>query len=686
MRRAFMLSPLLWVPLLGGQTLRLDPIVVAASRAPDPATQAPLAQLILDSSALHSIPAATLDDALLSVPGFTLFRRDSSLTANPTTQGVSLRGMGPSGASRSLILLDGLPLNDPFGGWITWSEVPRDSLAGAEVIPGGGASSWGNEALSGVVHLFTDPLSGHKESLNARAGDYQTRSAEFQVTEPLPHGAVQLLGSDFSTHGYRLIAPENAGPVDIPASSHHAWITGRLRESLGSVDALLTLHAFTESRDNGTPYQVNQTRKALASLVLNSSDRPDFIWNATAYVQAGDYASTYSSVNPARTAETPASDQYAVPSSASGAAWTGTWTDSAGSQTRTGADVRSLRGETREAYSFVNGSFADQRLAGGEQSFGGLFLQRDQSLPEGVMLSLGSRVDEWEERGGHLRETIRATGAPVDDYEYPNQKGTELSASAGITVLRPDGWHLRANLQHAFRVPTLNELYRPFRQGSTITEANPALKTEHALSGEAGADWTSGHLRIGVTGFASVLWGAVDAVTLATGPATVPGIGVIPAGGSGLERLNLDRVDIQGLQAYAQWTVSKVFKLRTDYLYDGTRIARAPIAPQLVGKRLVQVPQSSAVASAEWFGPGGFEVVQRLRWIGGQYTDDQNQLRLPAVVIGDVTISHGLGSASSVYLSIENLGDARSETGLSTTGVVSTGMPRFVTCGIRMAL
>ena len=57
--------------------------------------------------------------------GFSLFRRSGSRYANPTSQGVSLRGLGASGARRALVLVDGLPLNDPFGGWVYWARVPR---------------------------------------------------------------------------------------------------------------------------------------------------------------------------------------------------------------------------------------------------------------------------------------------------------------------------------------------------------------------------------------------------------------------------------------------------------------------------------------------------------------------------------------------------------------------------------
>src|ERR671929_131193 len=102
-----------------------------------------------------STSAATLDDALRQVPGFTLFRRTGSRVANPTSQGVSLRGVGASGASRALVLADGIPLNDPFGGWVYWGRVPRASVERIEVLRGGASSLYGSSALGGVVNLIT---------------------------------------------------------------------------------------------------------------------------------------------------------------------------------------------------------------------------------------------------------------------------------------------------------------------------------------------------------------------------------------------------------------------------------------------------------------------------------------------------------------------------------------------------
>ena len=100
-------------------------------------------------------PALTVDDALRQVPGFSLFRRSGSRVANPTAQGASLRGVGPSGASRTLVLADGVPLNDPFGGWVYWSRLPRRPSKGSRWSKAGASDLYGSAALGGVVQAFT---------------------------------------------------------------------------------------------------------------------------------------------------------------------------------------------------------------------------------------------------------------------------------------------------------------------------------------------------------------------------------------------------------------------------------------------------------------------------------------------------------------------------------------------------
>ena len=665
---------------------QLDSVVVTAARVPQPAEQIAFSVKTIDGDALRAAPTLTLDGALRAVPGFSLFRRSDSLTANPTAQGVSLRGLGPSGASRSLVLLDGVPLNDPFGGWITWSQLPRESLAGVELVRGGGATAWGNAALGGVVQLLTTPVHGESARFAASVGDFATHSVEFAVTHAAGRGTVQLLGRAFETNGFALVAPERRGLIDVPAASDHRWLTARWRTPLGeNLEATLTARTFRETRNNGTPYQRNGSRANFASVSLAGQPRKKFAWTGAAYAQDQSFSSTFSSVNAARTTETPASDQFAVPSTATGAAWAGAWTHAAGARTSAGADFRDVRGETRENFTYTAGNFTRQRFAGGHQTLAGLFALHEQPLGAALTATLGARLDDWRESSGHRREADRATGVLLRDDHYADRDGLEFSPSAGLVFRASETLRLRAAAQQAFRRPTLNELYRPFRAGTVVTEANAALGTERVTSGELGADWALGALTLAATGFWNELHDAVGNVTIARGPGTFPIVGALAAGGIGRQRLNLDRTRVRGGEISATWRAHETLTLNAEAILDEATVRRASAAPALAGKRLAQVPRHSATFGATWLTPLGVKLTPRARWIGGQSEDDENLLRLGEVVVVDLGASRPLGHGLELFLNVENLGNARIETGRSTDGVVNTGTPRLIVVGLRGA-
>jgi outer membrane receptor protein involved in Fe transport len=108
-------------------------VVITATRRPRPLRDVPAAVTVLPRSEIDKSPTLTLDELLRTVPSFATFRRTSSIVSDPTAQGLNLRGVGPSGVSRSLVLLDGVPANDPFGGWFYWRSVPRLGIERIEV-------------------------------------------------------------------------------------------------------------------------------------------------------------------------------------------------------------------------------------------------------------------------------------------------------------------------------------------------------------------------------------------------------------------------------------------------------------------------------------------------------------------------------------------------------------------------
>lgn len=692
--------PALFGLRLSAQTVPLDPLVISATRAPVTTAEIPFTTTVLGGETLRTTPALTLDDALRSIPGFGLFRRSGSLSAHPTAQGVSLRGLGPSGASRSLVLLDGVPLNDPFGGWIAWTKVPRESLTSVEVLRGGGATAWGNAALGGVVQLLTEnvgpalapgPRSAderrpYKTSgrFNAGYGAFDTRAGEFSLTQSYASGALQFSGKAFATDGFALVAPEDRGPLDQPASSRHSWLSGRWMHRIDAQNEIaFSARTYRERRNNGTPYQQNSSDENAASVSFTSHPSATFSWQAVAYGQDQSFASTFSSVNATRTAETPASNQYDVPATAFGAAWTGAWQHNGNAHTSAGIDHRSVRGETREYFTFASGDFTRERTAGGTQEITGLFVLHQHRLSTRFHATLGARVDFWRDHSGHRRETTRATGAVLRNDSYPTQDDVEFSPNAGFVWQPADGWRVRASAQQAFRRPTLNELYRPFRVGNVITEANAALRTERVTSAEIGADYTHGRLNLGATLFRNELRDAVGNVTLYRGPGTFPIVGFVPAGGLGRQRLNLERTRVQGVELTARWQAAESVSVDASYLYNDATVTRAVAAPALVGKRLAQVPRQTAMLGLSWRPTKTFTLTPRLRAFSRQFEDDENQLILGAAAVIDLGLSWRVTPACELYLNAENLADARIETGRSADGIVNTGTPRLVFGGVR---
>src|SRR5436189_4069508 len=243
-----------------------DSITVTATRTKTRLADTPASVVVLDRSAIASAP--TLDDALRQVPGFALFRRTGSRTANPTSQGVSLRGVGASGASRALVLDDGVPLNDAFGGWVYWGRVPRAALDRVEVLRGGASDLYGSSAMGGVVQ-FIRRDSG--VSFDASAGSQRTATASLFAAHRSGawHGTVAA--DVLRTDGYVLVSEEQRGLVDTNANARHAAVDATIERAFGeSARAFLRGSHYAESRENGTPLQINDTNLRQLSLGVDA--------------------------------------------------------------------------------------------------------------------------------------------------------------------------------------------------------------------------------------------------------------------------------------------------------------------------------------------------------------------------------------------------------------------------------
>jgi len=647
-----------------------EAITVTPARAERQVSELPASVTILDSRDLSNAAAQTVDDLLREVPGFSIFRRSSSLVANPTTQGVSLRGAGASGASRTLVLTDGLPLNDAFGGWVYWDRVPRAAVDRIELVRGGSSDLYGSDALSGVINLITRPPAPRVVEAEVSYGARDTADLSFFAGEKFGRWAASLSGEAVRTDGYFIVAPEQRGTVDEAAASRHRVITLRVERELNQAAAIFARGSlFDEDRRNGTPLQRNDT--ATESLAIGGRARtPDGSnWNAALFANRQRFHQSFTAVAASRATETLTRLQ-AVPSRDVGLSLGWSRLTAERHLLVAGLDVRGVRGTSDEIV-YAAGRATTFVSAGGRQRRLGFFAQDLVTLSPRWQLTLSARYDNWRDSSAASVEQTLATKAVRPTFFAPR---TEEAFNPRLALLfhATERLTLRAAAYRAFRAPTLNELYRSFRVGDTLTVGNENLRAERLTGGEAGASWTlAERVTARVTGYWTETVNPITNFTLSVTPTLIT-----------RQRRNLGRTRSRGIEAEADFRPAPRWRVSAGYLFADATVRRAPQDVRLEGLLIPQVPRHQFTLQASYSHPTLVTAAVQLRSSDKQFDDDQNRLPLGGYSVLDATLSRPLGRYCEVFIAVQNLTDTRYAVG--RTPIETIGAPRLVRGGLRL--
>ncbi len=654
----------------------IETVIIDAARLPPAASEPAFSVVRLNEAQIA--PFDRLDVALKQVPALSLFRRTSSLGANPTTQGVSLRSIAPSGAGRSLVTLDGVPQNDPFGGWVIWSSMPTEGIEGMSVVRGAGAGPYGAGALTGVIAL-DERVGGMAASVEAGTPLGQWRVAGAGGGDAGPVGVFFSGGLEHSD-GWTPVH-EGAGAADVPLE-FDAWNTNaRLQTVIGRAVGALRAGMFEEKRSAGLVGANSEATGVTGSLTAAAGPEPGMLgWRLQGWVRGSNLRNTSVAVAPGRNTTTPANNQYATPAAGWGfnAALRGT---SDTFEWEAGADLRRTLGETQELFRFMQGDFTRDRKAGGDTMVVGGYAEGTY-VSGPLLLTGGARVDWWSSTNAHRIERNTATNAITLDSSAPDASGTVPSVRAGAKYDLNPAIYLRGAGYTGFRQPTLNELHRSFRVGNDITQANPELEPEHLYGVEAavGGVYDSGFSWEGNV-FYNVLTDAIANVTIGIGPGTFPIEGFVPAGGTLRQRDNVGRIDAYGVEARIEqrW---ETFAVRFAANYTDAEVDGGDAAPQLTGLRPAQAPEFSATASLDWMSPFGVGVYLDVRYESDRFDDDLNTRKLDAAVTVDMRVDYQLGAGVSVYAAADNLFNVDVQTGQTADGIFSYGPPQAFRLGL----
>ena len=642
------------------------PVIVVTGEGLDetPATPAYDKQII-DREQLVSVPSGRIEDALASVAGFQQFRRSDSRSANASAQGATLRALGGNATSRALVLLDGVPMSDPFFGYIPFSAIAPERLSQIRVTRGGGSGPFGAGALAGTIEMESagiDQLDGFagQALVNDRGETELSGSAGARL------GSGFLVASGRWDRGKGFYTTPEADRVPLSARAAFDGWSAQIRGVAPVSDEI-------ELQVRGLAYRDERTlRFKGADSSIEGQDaslrlvgRGEWEFDALAYLQARNFTNVVVS----STRFVPVLDQRNTPATGLGGKLELRPPVGDAHVLRVGMDFRRAEGELYEtAISAFSGNVTARRNAGGTNTDLGLFVEDDWSLGD-LVLTLGARLDRWTIRDGFYTERD-ASGGLLSTDSFADRAGWDVSFRGGVLYRANDVVALRAAAYSGLRLPTLNELYRPFVVFPVVTQANAALENERLEGFEAGIELTPNPaVALSLTAFDNRVKNAVANVTIAENLR---------------QRRNIDAIQSRGLEASLGATLG-AFSLDASAVWTDAEAKGSGFAAALDGNRLSQTPRFTGGATLSWTPADDWLLSATVRHVGAQFEDDLESNVLPAVTSLDAFVQVPMTPSIALVLRGENLTDEAIVT-RNQSGSIDLGVPRTVWAGVKVGL
>ena len=691
----------------------LETVTVTPTRTAQRLGDVPASVNVMTSETIEASPALLADDVLRQVPTFSLFRRASGLAANPTAQGVSLRGVGPSGQSRTLVLLDGIPFNDPFGGWVYWTRVPLVSVDRIEITEGPTSSLYGNIAMGGVINIITSRPSRRTLELKPQYGSRTSPKLDFFASDQWNRVAAAVEGSFLDTDGFPIVAAIERGPIDNNADVKYKNVTGKLEYTPSDrMNMFLRAGYFTEARVNAKVGEVNDTKWTTLNGGLRARLRDYSNLEARLFVDHQKSHFNFLAVTNAATTRNIvrlATDQHVPTDGVGGMAQ---WTKAFGRAHAfsAGFDWRWVDADSQED-GFVPAvptvivgvtqaaTLSVQRVSGGTQRSLGAFVQDVFTPTEKLVLTLSARVDGWRNYDGHNLETTVATGQPTGNNRssLPDKSDTVVSPRAAALYHVSDRVSVWGAANSGFRAPTLTELYRQFAVAAVTTFPSSDLGPERLVGGEAGVNVAPvRNVTFRVTWFDNRVSDPVANVTQA---AAFCAARTVPAGCA--QKQNLGRTRVRGIQTDVEYRLGTSWRLGGAYMRDDAKVTDGGSVPALVGKFLPQVPKHRGSLQIAYTNPKIATVALGVQVAGLQFNDDLNTqfipaatlasagydapvpAGLPAYTVVDFTVARDIGRRLQAFMGVQNLLD---RVYFVQTNPSTLGTPRLINGGVRVRL
>ena len=669
-----------FIEISADTTVQLEPagaaeqVTVTAYREPLGELESPATTRTLTGRQLQTTAAITMDGQVRQAPGVELFRRSPSLVANPSSQGLSLRGLGSTSASRTLLTADDVPLNDPVGGWIHWEEMPELAVKSIDVVRGGASDLYGSSAIGGVMNIgLLRPAStlGQFRSSYGGLGTYDT-----SLLAQTKFGSWGLMGAGgaLGTDGYIQEAPWQRGPVDINSNVHGQNGLVLVERDHGPLRLFARGSGFNEARANGTPYQTNGTRLWRYAAGGDWQGPGDGMLTLRLYGSAQHYRQSFSSISNLpkfgvptcsyRCGEIPTRFARIPDNELGGAAhWSRPF--GIGLLMLAGADVHDVRVWDKEQTFGTTAALTNLSV---HQRDSGLYGELLWTRGGWTMAGSG-RIDWFQNYDGDQRLWNGTTWTP-GTTQPPQWDQTVFDPRLGLSRKLGSHWAVSASGFRAFRAPTPSELYRSTQVGNQLTKPNGLLKSERATGWETGlaSQWRWGTVR--GSWFDTQINRPISAVTI--NPTSSPIL---------LLRENLGQIESRGVSLDFEAAPQRWMTLDGGYQYAHATVTRGPVD---LGNWIPEVARNMGTLNLRAFEPRIGTLSLQSRISGRQYDDDANANMLHGYFRVDAYGSHEFGSRLELFAAGENLFDRSIE--VAKTPTTTLGMRRVARAGVNVKL
>ncbi|HTN50042.1 MAG TPA: TonB-dependent receptor [Burkholderiaceae bacterium] len=692
--------------------VRLQDVVVTASRSDVLLADMPLYTTIIHRQDIERSPAQTLDQLLRQIPGVNLGGAPYFVT-DPTGNQIRMRG---TTNSKVLVLLDGMPVLDPFYTTVQWFKVPLTSIERVEVIRGGNSSLWGNMAVAGVVNIVSRVPRDNGGAGSATYGSMNTAtgsaSKNFRPNDAL---GINVSADLLKTAGYQTTPSEYLssfpGKGDSSATIWNARL-GFYFDPTPDLSAYIRGGYHQQDQDiGGYTYGTNLQKSPdiAAGLTKSFGDSGQLSMNAwMQYVgfDKNNGAACYlqSATNCNTTAVTAPLVQYAnshdwnpyreVGASGVYALRLGSWLRGL----QLGVDYRMLFGQdysttynrpttTDGAATTINRTNFGQ----GQQQFSGVFAQFQMLPLENLQVTLGVRYDYWTNTEGVALMTRYSGGKPGATLggDVPDSNKGQFDPALAARYAVSEDIDIRGAVYKSFRAPGLNNLYRSFSSTTSITIANPFLFPETMTGGEIGGDFRTAKMEVNATAFIYDIQNLIASyrvLNAATAPPQVIAIcGPTLANCPATVNFNTNAQDGRsyGLELAGRYNLTPTISADAAYMYTRSYYTASSVGDPL-GNQLGAVPTNLFTAGLTWQTAPAWQNFIGLRYTGGMYLDVNHTIPQGGFVVVNLSTSYRVNSNIELFGNIVNLFNEKYSDSATTSASSKTlGMPFALNVGVR---